>query len=417
MSAAVESGDAPNHPHALGMGIIAFIAHNVIVGGIFGTTGVLLKPMAERLGVTLELASAGAPMVIVGSAVLSSVAGVLAARYSLKVLLAASALAVGLGWFLLGATQSYGIYLLAYGALLGPAMAIGGIVLPPTLITRWFSRHRGLAIGLAHMSLLIAIMPVAGNWLIESYGLSTTFFFLAAFSLATLLPAALLLREYPPSHAPVDSLSPAGDGPQESAGVGTILSSGTFWMIAVAVAAPNTSSVLLGVHLVTMAESWGFTRGQGAALASIMALTGMAGFVLFGWVSDKIGGARTIAVLAFDSALLWALLLIGLPFTGLAVVIALIGLHGAGAIPSLSKAMAETMGPERFSRAYGLSATVTLPITVLAIIGTGAAARVTGSYASVVLGIIAFYAVAFVLAMLVGRHRAPAPSIPAAALT
>ena len=403
--------EAPNHPSALAMGVVAFTAHNVIVGSIFGTTGVLLKPMAERLDVTLEMASAGAPMVIVGSAVLSSVAGVLAGRFTLRVLLLVSALVMALGWFLLGATQSFAMYLIAYGACLGPAMAIGGVVLPPTLITRWFNQHRGLAIGLAHMSLVIAFMPIVGNWLIETYGLTVTFYALAAFMLATLLPAALLLKEYPPNYVAPAASELAGATSNAGLSIGALFTNVPFWMLALAVAAPNTSSVLLGVHLVTMAESWGFTRGQGALLASMMALAGMGGFVLFGWICDKLGGARTLALLAFDAAVLWALLLIDLPFAGRSVVICLIGVHGAGSIPALSKALAETLGPETFSRAYGLSATVTLPLTILAVIGTGTVARVTGSYTLVILGIIVFFAVAFTLALLAARARKGPPTV------
>ncbi|MEW9855414.1 MFS transporter [Novosphingobium sp. M1R2S20] len=407
-------GQPSNHPQAVRMGIIAFVAHNVVVGAIFGTTGVLLRPMAERLGVTLELASAGAPMVIVGSALLSSIAGVLAARFSLRALLAASAVAMAVGWFLLGATQSFVVYLIAYGACLGPAMAIGGAVLPPTLVTRWFTRHRGLAIGLTHMSVVVAIMPVASNWLIETYGLNVTFYALAAFALLTLLPAALLLQDYPPDHHRVEAGRAAKPSAAGGASLGTIVGAAVFWMLAIAIAAPNTSSILLGVHLVTMAETWGFTRGQGAALASVMALAGIGGFVLFGWISDKLGGARTIALLAFDSAALWALLLLDLPFAGLAVVIGLIGLHGAGSVPALSKAIGEVFGQESFSRAYGMSATVTLPIMVLAVIGTGVAARMTGGYAVVVISVICFYIAAFAMAMLAaGRGQRAVALSPA----
>lgn len=409
------ASDAPNHPLAIRMGVIAFIAHNVIVGSIFGTTGVLLKPMAEHLGVSIEWASAGAPMVIVGSAALASVAGILAARYTLKALLVAAGVAMAVGWLILGTTSSYALYLLAYGLFLGPAMAIGGSVLPPTLITRWFSRHRGLAIGLAHMSLVVAIMPVASNWLIENYGLATTFFALAVFGAVTLIPAALLIVERPPEEeSAVVAASRHATGHGSEISMGAITGSAVFWMLAIAVAAPNTSSVLLGVHLVAMAESWGFTRTQGAALASIMSFAGMAGFILFGWVSDKIGGARTIALIAFDAAVLWSLMLLQLPYAGTVVLIALIGLHGAGTVPALSKAIASAFGEQSFSKAFGMSATVTLPVMVLGVIGTGAIYSAQGSYAGAILAMVAFMCVAVGLAILAGkRSQVLAEPVPA----
>ena len=400
-----ESPQLSNHPLALRMGLIAFLAHNIVIGSIFGTTGVLLKPMMERLNVSLELASIAAPMVIIGSAVLASVAGSLAARYTLKSLLIAAGAALALGWLLLGLTTSFPLYLVAYGLFLGPAMAIGGSVLPPTLITRWFSRNRGLAIGIAHMSVVIAIMPIASNWLITNYGLDVTFYALAALSAVVLIPAALMIVEFPPDRElDPGTLAAPAQVPQGGMTVPQLVASGTFWMLAVAVAAPNTGSVMLGVHLVTMAESWGFGRAEGALLASAMSLAGIVGFVLFGWISDRIGGVWTLALIGFDQAVLWSLMLLGPPFPGLVVLIGLIGLHGAGTVPALSKAVADLFGQASFSRAFGLSATVTLPLMIVGVIGTGTVVRINGTYIAAIMGMIAFLVVAALLALLAARR-------------
>ncbi len=403
---------APNHPLALRMGVIAFLAHNVIVGSIFGTTGVLLKPMTQHLGISPEQASAGAPMVIVGSAVLGSVAGVLASRFSLKLLLAAAAILMATGWLILGMTQSFPLYLLAYGLCLGPAMAVGGSVLPPTLITRWFNQNRGLVIGIAHMSVVIAAMPLVSNWVIEHYGLRAAFIALALFALLVLVPAAFLIVEHPPennqTHAAADQ--PAVAVTEGGVTVPQLLKNSSFWALAMAVGAMNTSSVLLGVHLVSMAETWGFDRVHGAALASIMSFAGIAGFLLFGWLADRIGGARVLAIMALDEAVLWAMFMLGLPYPGMVLVIGLIGLHGAGAVPAIAKAMGDSFGQASFSRAFGLAATVTLPIMILGVIGTGTVVRLHGNYTVTVLAMIGYFALAILLALFASRKTAPTPA-------
>jgi hypothetical protein len=102
-----------------------------------------------------------------------------------------------------------------------------------------------------------------------------------------------------------------------------------------------------------------------------MSLVGMAGSIIFGFVSDKIGGARALALIALDDVILWSLLLMDLPYTARAVLIGLIGMHGAGAIPAISKAMASTFGESSFSRAFGLASTATLPLMVAAVVGFG----------------------------------------------
>jgi predicted MFS family arabinose efflux permease len=63
-------------------------------------------------------------MVILGSAILASVAGVLAARFTLRRLMALSGAFMVLAWLIMAFAHSYWLFLLAYGLLLGPAMAV-----------------------------------------------------------------------------------------------------------------------------------------------------------------------------------------------------------------------------------------------------------------------------------------------------
>ena len=192
----------PNDPRAVRMGAIAWLSHNIIIGSIFGSAGVLLIPLQDRLHVSRGLAAIGVPMVIVGSAVLASVAGVLAARYSLRRLMAVAGVLMSLAWLILAFAHSYWLFLLSYALLLGPAMAIGGSVLPPTLVTRWFQRHRGLAIGIVHLPIVITIMPLAASLVISRFGVTALFLALAVLAAVTLIPGSLALIEYPPGHDP-----------------------------------------------------------------------------------------------------------------------------------------------------------------------------------------------------------------------
>jgi cyanate permease len=407
----------PNDPRAVRMGGIAWLSHNVIIGSIMGTAGVLLIPLQDRLHVSRGLASIGVPMVIVGSAVLASVAGVLAARYSLRRLMAGAGVLMALAWLILAFAQSYWPFLLAYGLLLGPAMAVGGSVLPPTLVTRWFQRHRGLAIGIVHLPIVITIMPLAASLFISRFGVTALFFALAVFSAVTLIPGSLALIEYPPGHDPRQyaNETAAQRSARGATAVGPgftvpqLLHSPRFWLLALAVGAVNTSSVTLASHLPAMGVAWGYAPTSAAALASVMSLVGMAGSIIFGFVADKIGGARTLALIAFDAAILWALLLLDLPYSARAVVIGLIGMHGSGAIPAISKAIASAFGEASFSRAFGFATTVTLPLMIAAVYGFGVIFQIQGSYAAGLVAMIAYFIIAVPLAIIAGR-RAPMPA-------
>lgn len=406
----VAASDASNHPLALRMGLIAWLSHNVIIGSIFGTAGVLLKPMQERMQVSAELASAGVPLVILGSAVLASVAGVLAARFSLRSLMAGSAAASALAWLLLVFSSSFVVYMIAFALLLGPAMSLAGAVLPPTLVTRWFNRNRGLAIGIVHLPVVVTIMPLLSNWVIEHYGVEAVFLLLAALCGLVLLPATLLVVDHPPGETARDAVQTGDErrGAADGLSIPQLLRNPYFWALALAVSAMNTSVTLLGVHIVAMAEAWHLSRENGALLASTMSLCGMAGSILFGVVADRLGGARTVALVVFDGVVLWLLFLFGLPFPALLVVIGVMGMHGSAGIPAASRAYADVLGAASFSRAYGLSATVTLPLTVLCIIGTGTVYRLNGDYTVTILVMAAYCAVGVPLALFGGRSKARA---------
>jgi hypothetical protein len=130
-----------------------------------------------------------------------------------------------------------------------------------------------------------------------------------------------------------------------------------------------------------------------------MSAVGIVGSVLFGWVADKLGGARTLALIGFDCAVLWLLLLLQPPFAATALIIGLIGLHGVGAIPSISKALTEAFGQASFSRGYGVNQVIALPFVVFAIIGAAGVYGATQSYAPAIIAMAGYYLLAMVLAL------------------
>lgn len=405
--------DAPNHPKSLVMALVASLAFNIGVGSIMGTPGVLLPHMKVYLGVSTEMVSAGALALIASSAFFAPQIGALAVKRSLRGILAMASLMLGGAWLILAFTHSYPIYLAAYAFLLGPAMAVTGSVLAPTLVTRWFNRNRGLAIGLVHLPIMVAIMPIVTEWLIQRIGLQSTFLVLAVLPLVTLLPASFLIIDWPPSqHEAAGGVQPAASqshGPTVT--IWQMLCQPRFWLLTIAVAMPNTSSIMLGQHLVSMAESWGIQPLAAAGLASIMSLVGMIGSVALGLVADRLGGARTLALMAAGDMVLWLLFLVHPPYAGLAVIIGLIGLCGAGAVPAISKAYADAFGRASFSRAIGLMAPAMMPMMAVGLIGPGMAVRLYGSYTMVIVGMAGAFGVALLSALAAGYRQADAGGV------
>jgi len=390
------------------MAAIAFLNFNVTLACIWGSFSVVLGAVESRLGVTRELSTLAVPVLNLVTALLAAVVGALATRHSLRLVMLVGAACGVAGFALLAVTASYPLYLVAFGLLLGPAMAVAA-VLPPTLVTRWYAVNRGKALGVVTTPVLVAIMPLVVTWALQAQGLPATYGLLAAFAAIILLANFFIVDNPPGAQAASGAAAGAHGGPGGSGSMTTpqLLRMAAFWAMALAFMASAAASIVLTAHMVPMAKQWGVSATLAATLLSIQAFAGIAGTIVFGWIADRIGGARALFLVVFDAALLWLLLLIELPFPAKAAIIALIGLHGAGALPVMSVALSERFGPENFSRAYGLTNLVNLPVSVVCVPAAAMVFTRTGSYAGAIVGVSAFLmlAAALVFAVAVKRRK------------
>lgn len=398
------AADTKNHPLAVRMGAIAFIAQNIVIGLTMGHFGIMVASIQARLQISIGQASVGPLLIIVGSSLTAPLVGVLLAKYSLRWMLFAGGVLTAAGFYLLAFTASYPMFLLAYLGF-GLAMSLTGAIGPSTLVARWFNQNRGLALGVVNLPVAIAVVPLALYWLVERDGYFVSTLAMALLATIVLIPATLLAIDHPPGGetlAPAAGKAPTSDG---SFTIAQLLARPAFWALCLAAIASMTSSVLLGTLAVPMGESWGFSRGQSAAIQSIMSAVALVGSILFGWVADRIGGARTLAVIAFDCVILWGLLLLQLPFAAVAVVIGLIGMHGAGALPGLGRGISDAFGQASFSRGFGVNTMIGLPFMAIALIGAPGVYAATGSFAPAIVAMAVFFVVGALAALYAARGR------------
>ena len=407
-SSEVQTGvQASNPPLAFRMAVIAFLNQNIAVACIWGSFSVLLGAVELRLGVGRELSTLAVPIVNLATAVFAPITGALAAKYSLRLIMLSGSLLSLLGFLVLAFTASYPLYLLAYGLLLGPGMAVGAI-LPATLVTRWYAVGRGRVLGIVCAPVVIAVVPLVSTWVLLAHGLPSAYGVLAALATVSVI-ANLFIVDRPPSSdqaSTADNRQGAGTvSMARDTGMAQLLRSPLLWVLTLGYISSITGSILITANMVPMARSWGFSATLAATLLAIQSFAGIGGTVLFGWVADRLGGKRALAILLIDAALLWLLLLLHPPFAPTAVIVGLIGVHGAGAIPVLGVALSEVFGRDSFSRAYGLVNLINLPFAVLSVPAAAVIFAHTGSYARVVLCQAAFLAVGCLLVLSVRTGR------------
>jgi predicted MFS family arabinose efflux permease len=399
-------GAGSKHPLARRMAVIAFLTNNITIGTLWGSFSVLLSTVETRLGIGRELSVLSIPVINLAMAVFAPLVGVIATRYSLRLLMLIGAVLSTAGFALLAASSSYPLYLLSYGLLLGPGMAIG-VILPPTLVTRWFIKNRGRALGIVCTPVVVALVPLASSWTLQSFGLTVTYWSLAAVSAIAVI-ANLFVVDHPPGD---EASSPRQAAAAQATSSGTLsvadlLRSPRFWALSLAAVSSITSSIILTAHMVPMAATWGYSVTLAATLLSIQSLSGIAGTVLFGWVADRIGSVNALALIVFDGAVLWTLLLLQPPVPLMAILVGLIGMHGAGVLPVLGLVLSETFGRVNFSRTYGISNLLNLPFSVMCVPAAAIVYTKTGSYAGAIVGQAVFFLIAVLLALSARRRSA-----------
>lgn len=396
-----------NHPLAFRMAIIAFLTQNIAIACVWGSYSVLLGAVETRLGVSRELSTLGVPVVSLATALCAPIAGALAAKYSLRLIMVAGASLSVAGFAMLALTSSFPLYLVAFGLLIGPGMA-AGVVLPASLVTRWYVVHRGRALGIVSAPIVIALIPLASTWTLQSMGVAAAYWMLAGVSAVSVIANLFIVDRPPGANSPpagADAVARPDPAPAGAMTALQLLRAPRFWALMISAAASFAGSMILTSHMVPMARTWGYSATLAATLLSLQSFVGIGGTIAFGWLADRIGGAGTLALLLFNGAICWALLLLDLPFGVTAVIIGLIGFHAAGALPVLGMALSEAFGRESFSRAFGLVNLLNLPFAVISVPAAGFVYTHSGSYTGAIIGQMLFLLLVAPVALAARRTR------------
>jgi len=144
------------------------------------------------------------------------------------------------------------------------------------------------------------------------------------------------------------------------------------------------------VHIVAYCGDLGFGAARGAEMLSLMLGLGVVSRLVSGWISDRIGGLRTLLL---GSVLQGIALLLFLPFTGLVslyVVAGLFGLFQGGIVPAYALIVREHFSPKEAGARVGTVLMATLFGMALGGWMSGAVFDLTGSYRAAFLNGIAW---------------------------
>jgi MFS family permease len=380
--------------------------------GMYGMA-VALAPVQAEFGVTRGGASLPYTLTMIGFGLGGILMGRLSDRFGVVVPTTIGAVCLGSGFVLAGMSQTLWQFALVHGVLigfLGCSATFAPLVADTSL---WFTRHRGIAVAICASGnyLAGAVWPPVMQYFFEIAGWRATYVGIGVFCTASILALSLLLRRRPPALEAASLSSQALHHGERPLG----LSPNAFMiLLAIAGVACCVAMSMPQVHIVAYCGDLGYGAARGAEMLSLMLGFGIVSRLAFGWISDHIGGLRTLLL---GSALQGVALLLFLPFDGLVslyVVSALFGLFQGGIVPAYALIVREYFKPAEAGARVGIVLMATLFGMALGGWMSGAIFDLTGSYDAAFVNGIAWNALNLAIAFWLLRRAMSRPALAAA---
>lgn len=367
--------------------LVAALALMTIGGAGMFSVVVILKPIAAEFGTTRSAAAIAYAVTTVGFGLGGVAMGRWADRIGVMVPALFGAVALALGFWLASRAESLWQLYLAQGLLIG--FLGNSAVFAPLVadITYWFQRRRGIAVAIVISGNYLAgvIWPPVAQYFIDAVGWRATYFGIAVFCLASMLPLALLLYRKAPT------LDYGAAGGERHGTRPLALAPWTLQcMLCAAGLGCCVAMAMPQAHIVALATDLGYAAQRGAEMLALMLATGIVSRLCFGWISDRIGGLRTLLV---GSALQCLALALFMPVKGLVALYLMSGFFGltqGGIVPSYAMIVRALFAPGEAGWRIGLVMLFTLIGMGLGGWLAGLIYDLTGSYQAAFANAIAF---------------------------
>jgi len=333
--------------------------------------------------------------------------GFLIDRYSLRVIICCACLWLAMGYVCMQFVDSYIGLMLVLIPFQGLGWTGVGPLVQIKLMVNWFTRNRGMALGISIMGISVAgvMMPIVNAYLAETIGWRDAYLIYATLLLLVVVPATILVVRQKPEDI---GLHPDGDPAASSfaanAATSThgsfistykeFLSSKAFWSVVLTFGLMNGVYSAMATHLPTYVTSeLGLSLYDGAFLLTVAGGFAITGKLVFGFMMDRMPAKITVMVGVTAYFCSTLMLVFNDTYAGLIVASALFGLGFGGMVPVRSVLISRLFGVAKFSRVNGLLSFFIAPATFWVLI-TGYIVDTTGTYVSA----FQVWSVAFLLA-------------------
>jgi len=331
-----------------------------------GLPGALLQPLSREYGWSTDQISSALALRFALFGLLGPFSAIFLERYGLrKVILSALVL---IGGAMLLATQVAKLWQLfvLWGLLLGLGSGMTALVLGAVVANRWFTKNRGLVIGMLTASAAtgqLVFLPIAA-WLIEHYGWRVAVLPVSIFALFVAILVLALMRNRPsdlglPAYGETAVAAPAPAKPMPFSMPFSVLAEAsknpTFWTLAATffICGLSTNG-LVQTHFISLCSDFGMSPVPAASVLAMMGAFDFVGTIASGWLSDRYDNRK----LLFWYYGLRGLSLFWLPHSefslyGLSLFAMFYGLDWIATVPPTVKLAGAAFGKERAGMVFG----------------------------------------------------------------
>ncbi|MBN1152014.1 MAG: MFS transporter [Dehalococcoidia bacterium] len=330
------------------------------------------------------------------------------------------AVVMGLGFVVLNMVDSLALFYLGY-VLVGAGAAGIGPVPTSAIVSNWFRKKRGTAVGITSAGIGaggVVMAPIVG-YLLENFDWRTAYLAMAIIIWVAIIPLSLLLVRtrpedmglHPDGEPERKDLSGSDTGSRVAWGFSLRQAAATlpFWLIALSYLLGNFSSMGGLQAQVPNLNDIGFPTATAAAALGAIGLGSGVGKIFFGWLCDRMQPRLASAIgLALQCAAVLILLQVR-PDSSMALVWAYALLMGFGAgswLPTMSMLVGRSFGLAFYGSVFGV-------VNLAQSIGTATGPLVAGvmfdnmgTYRWAFILFAALYGIAIPAVMLVRRPKA-----------
>jgi len=371
---------------------VAFLSNCLASGITIAAFGNFVDPVSEAFGASRSTISQAMAIAFVVIGFLGPFAGALLDRGWARPMMATGVVIAGTGLILLShATELWqaGIFFCGF---VGLGAALFGIMPSMALVSHWFVRQRGLAIGIsaAGLTLVGGLGPAAAEFLIDLYGWRAAMMYIGVATILIGLPVftrIVIARPELVGQRPdgdsfvIDEDSTANPGVESSVLTAAELARDSrLWILSIGFGLILTSPLVMTPVVVPYGTDLGLTAQQATAFFAAMMPFSLLGKIVVGRWADVAPIKSAMGFVAVGNAAVWLLLYLEPGFYLFLVTGAIYGLGIGGASPLQGVAMGRMFGRANFGRASGFGGVVAIAVITSAMVLFQVLYGSTGNY-------------------------------------